>query len=349
MVNVRNLMKDAESLSASELKLVADKIMKLLHASECEPSCVSQSASKCRNCGTEGSVIKFGKDKNGKQRYKCKCCAATFTDTSYSVVSHSHCSTDKWMEYIKLLLMGTSLAKTAEICGISVRTAFIWRHKILSVLQKDQDNRVMNGIIEADDMFFSISYKGNHSKSKKFTMPRKSYQRGNDNTAPLCEKVCVMCAIERKGNVYGGVIGLGAASTYTLKHVFDDRILDDSIVVTDKASGLKKYFETRSLEHIQTAARINSRSPLSPPEIKGVYHIQNVNNLHHRFRRFMHDYNGVATKYLSNYLNLYIWIENHKNIDNIKLDDALFDYTIRQNNYIPTRLLFNLPPTPSVA
>ena len=201
MVNVRNLMKDAESLNASELKLVADKIMKLLHSSECEPSSVSEDTSKCRNCGTEGSVIKFGKDKNGKQRYKCKCCNATFTSTSYSVVSHSHCSTDTWMEYIKLLLMGTSLTKSAEICGISVQTAFIWRHKILSVLQKDQNNRVMNGIVEVDDMFISISYKGNHKKSKNFTMPRKAYRRGNDNTGSVFEKACIMCAVERKGNV----------------------------------------------------------------------------------------------------------------------------------------------------
>lgn len=349
MVDVRNLMKDAESLNPHELKLVADKIMQLLHSSECEPSCITEDTSKCRNCGTEGSVIKFGKDKNGKQRYKCKCCLATFTATSYSVVAHSHRPIDTWKKYIQLLIMGTSLAKSAEICGISIQTAFIWRHKILSVLQKDQDTRVMNGIVEADDMYVSISYKGNHKKSKNFTMPRKAYERGNDNKGSLFEKACVMCAVERKGNIYGGVIGMGAASPETLGRVFDDRILDDSIVITDKAHGLKRYFATRSLEHIQTASCVNPRSPLSPPEIKGVYHIQNVNNLHHRFRRFMHDYNGVATKYLNNYLNLYIWIENHKKIDNIKLDDALFNYATLQKNHIPTRLLFNLPPTPGVA
>ena len=349
MADVRNLIKDAESLNASELKLVADKIMKLLHSSECEPSCVSNNTSKCRNCGTEGSVIKFGKDKNGKQRYKCKCCDATFTDTSYSVVSHSHCSTDTWMKYIQLLIMGASLAKSAEICGISIQTAFIWRHKILSVLQKDQDNRVMNGIVEADDMFISVSYKGNHKKSKNFTMPRAPYKRGSDNRGCLAEKACVMCAVERKGNTYGEVLGTGAASETMLDHAFKNRILDDTIVVTDKAHSLKRYFNNRPIEHIQVSSHVNPRLHYTPPEINGVYHIQNINNLHHRFRRFLHDYNGVATKYLNNYLSLYIWIENHKNINNINLDDALFNYTICQNTYIPTRRLFDLPPVPSVA
>lgn len=349
MINVVNLIKATESLNATELKLVANKIMKLLHSSECEPSCVSEDISRCRNCATEGSVIKFGKDKNGKQRFKCKCCGATFTATSYSVISHSHCSADTWMKYIQLLIMGASLAKTAELCNISVQTAFIWRHKILSILQKDQENRVMNGIVEADDMFVSVSYKGNHKKSKNFTMPRAPYKRGSDNRGSLAEKACVMCAVERKGNTYGEVLGTGVASENMLNHAFKERILSDTIVVTDKAHGLKRYFQARSIEHIQISSHTNPRSTLSPPEVKGVYHIQNINNLHHRFRRFLHSYNGVATKYLNNYLNLYIWIENHKNINNVNLDTELFNYTICEKNYIPTRILLNLPPVPSVA
>ena len=34
-----------------------------------------------------------------------------------------------------------------------------------------------------------------------------------------------------------------------------------------------------------------------------VYHVQNVNNLDMRLRKFMDSFNGVATKYLQNYLN----------------------------------------------
>jgi hypothetical protein len=33
---------------------------------------------------------------------------------------------------------------------------------------------VLEGIVEADETFFAISYKGNHKKSKTFKMPRDS-------------------------------------------------------------------------------------------------------------------------------------------------------------------------------
>ncbi len=36
--------------------------------------------------------------------------------------------------------------------------------------------------------------------------------------------------------------------------------------------------------------------------IKGLYNIQNVNNYHRRLKGWIQRFNGVATKYLNNYL-----------------------------------------------
>jgi len=44
-----------------------------------------------------------------------------------------------------------------------------------------------------------------------------------------------------------------------------------------------------------------------------VYHVQNVNNLDMRLRKFMGSFNGVATKYLQNYLNWFLVLEKIKN------------------------------------
>ena len=303
---------------------------------------------RCRKCDSP-QLAKFGKDKNGKQRYKCNSCGCTFTSTSFSTISHSHRSSDTWKMYIELLLAGASLSKCAEKCHTSVQTAFVWRHKILSVLQRDQDNRVMNGIVETDDMFFSVSYKGNHKNSKKFVMPRESYRRGTDNTGPTGQKACIMCAVERKGHTYGEVLGIGQASEVMLSHAFKDRILDESIVVADKAHYIKKYFSSTNIELVQTAAHSNPKLTSSPPEIKGVYHIQNVNNLHKRFRAFMKNYNGVATKYLNHFVGLYIWIENHKKLNNTNLEQELCNTINSSNTYIPASHTIDLPELPLVA
>ena len=44
-----------------------------------------------------------------------------------------------------------------------------------------------------------------------------------------------------------------------------------------------------------------------------VYHVQNVNNMDMRLRKFMDSFNGVATKYLQNYLNWFLVLEKIKN------------------------------------
>ena len=70
------------------------------------------------------------------------------------------------------MMLGLSVRKSAEICGINKDTAFIWRHKILDALQNMASDVKLDGIVEADETFFAISFKGNHKKSTSFVMPR---------------------------------------------------------------------------------------------------------------------------------------------------------------------------------
>jgi hypothetical protein len=66
-----------------------------------------------------------------------------------------------------------------------------------------------------------------------------------------------------------------------------------------------------------------------------VYHVQNVNNLDMRLRKFIDSFNGVATKYLQNYLNWFLVLEKIKNSTNkmatviaiaFTSNNALFEY-----------------------
>ena len=76
------------------------------------------------------------------------------------------------------MIEGYSIRKCAEIVEISVPTSFLWRHKILDALRVYIGIGAVSGVVEADETFFRLSYKGNHSKSSIFTMPRKPYKRG---------------------------------------------------------------------------------------------------------------------------------------------------------------------------
>ena len=52
----------------------------------------------------------------------------------------------------------------------------------------------VDGLVEADECYLRYSYKGNHSKSKRFKMPRPPRKRGGESVGKLglsSEQVCV--------------------------------------------------------------------------------------------------------------------------------------------------------------
>ena len=52
------------------------------------------------------------------------------------------------------------------------------RHRILDVINLSLKNDKVEGIVEVDECFIKESFKGNHSKSTTFVMPRNPRKRG---------------------------------------------------------------------------------------------------------------------------------------------------------------------------
>ena len=352
MSDLQALFSAAQNLNQTDLQVLSSHILSMLHGcfGERQESIEAVKVSHCQRCNSE-HIVKYGKDKNRKQRYKCKNCGIVFYADSFTVTSKTRHDMETWKRFVELLLSRASLAKCASACKISVQTAFTWRHKILNALQKDQTNRVLGGIIEADETYFGINYKGNHTKSRSFVMPRESRKRGRDCKDQIGSRACVMYAVERNGQVYGEVLGKGQPTIAMLTHAFDKRIITESIFLTDKSVSLRNYFTnyTSGIQLIQLQAHLNPKNMNSPPEVRGVFHIQSVNNGHHRLRAFLTAYNGVSTKYLNHYVNLFIWIENHKRIDNVNLEDELRASLNTSDSYISYNEIINLPAIPVVA
>lgn len=195
------------------------------------------------------------------------------------------------------MMNGFSVRKSALICGINKDTAFIWRHKILDTLQNMAANVNLDGIVEADETFFPLSFKDNHKNSKNFVMPRESHKRGKSyhKKGLSRKKVCVPCAVNRNGLSISKITNLGRVSAKDLHTAFDGRIAENSVLVTDEMNSYHDLAKTNNLELIQLKS---GKSKL------GIYNIQHVNNYHSSLKHFIDGFKGVSTKYLSNYL---IW------------------------------------------
>lgn len=191
--------------------------------------------------------------KDGTQRYVCRDCGKSFVVATNSIVSGTRKELSVWENYIDCMMNGLSIRKTADICGIHRNTAFIWRHKILDALQNMTAEVKLDGIVEADKTFFAISYKGNHFKSKDFTMPRKAHKRGHSThlRGLSHEKVCVPCAVNRSGLSISKITNTGRVSTKDLHHIYDGRIDENSTLVTDKMNSYVQFTKANSIDLVQ--------------------------------------------------------------------------------------------------
>jgi hypothetical protein len=74
------------------------------------------------------------------------------------------------------MLNGCSIRKSAKEVEINIATSFYWRHKILNCISDFLGVGSVDGVVEADEVFFPYSYKG----TKPANMPRTSRRRGKE-------------------------------------------------------------------------------------------------------------------------------------------------------------------------
>lgn len=341
---LQNLIKLADSLSAERLDKIIDELYsKLANELNVKDESVytlnSDRVTFCKKCGSI-NFVKNGKDRNGHTRFKCKDCNSTFSQLEGTVVFGTHKKASVWKKYISLMLKGGTIAECAKECSISPTTAFVWRHKILNALTTRAFSDCFNGVIEMDEMYMRISYKGNHKKSKNFSMPRQSFKRGSDNRIPgNNSKASILCIVERNKGFSAIIPCRGTINKPLLQDIFEEKISNESIVLTDGLRAYNQYFTTTDIEHIVLASN-NGK-----PTVSGPYHINNVNAMQRRFRRFIADYNGVSTKYLNNYLALFLWIENNKYFNK---NDLLVEELNQVGSYVPATYFSTMAPIPAL-
>lgn len=257
----------------------------------------------CPHC--ESKSVKRHGFYDGRQRYKCKDCNKTFSDTTNTVITGTHYP-DKWLAYVECMLQGMSLRKIAEQLKIHVSTAFFWRHKILLALMREPSES-LKGIIEADETYMLESLKGKNRVKKLGT--RKARNRGGVSQfrGISREQVCILVAVDRNGEIVSQVAGYGRISSMEIEGVIGDYLKDATCICTDAGKNFITYAKEKELEHYVLNARKGER-------VKGIYHIQHVNNYHKRWKDWMAKFQGVATKYLNHYLEYFRYLERFKSM-----------------------------------
>ena len=120
----------------------------------------------CPHCASK-NIIVHGKTNSGNIRYKCKSCLKTFTNDINSIFFNSHNQSPVWEAYVKSMLEGDTIRESANKCGISLRTSFIWRHKILDALSSKKDLLPLDGSYNIGTMYYK-AFKSKHKEESVY-------------------------------------------------------------------------------------------------------------------------------------------------------------------------------------
>ncbi len=100
----------------------------------------------CGKCGSD-NVVCNGTSKIGRQRYLCKDCGKTFTETTGVLIAHSHQSVDIWESVIHDACEGITSSASARKNNLSCDTVLKMRKKIYALLKtaKSADELTLDG------------------------------------------------------------------------------------------------------------------------------------------------------------------------------------------------------------
>lgn len=259
--------------------------------------------------------------KNGKrddiQKYKCKACCKVFTSKTGTSL-HRLQKPEKFELYKALMLESYyPIKQIARKVGISVQTAFDWRHKILSGLARE--DRDFEGITEIDDIWFLYSQKGR--KGLDYSRKRGGSKRAGDNDF----QAKVLITSDRNKTTKMSLVRIGRLKKADIERKVSGMFSEGCTLVSDKHRSIAAFAKSENLKHVSFKASEHTAG--------GECHVQNINNMAAGLKTVVNrTLKGVSTKYLQNYAN---WYQLRKEKVEMKQMESLL---LKNKNAIHTHL-----------
>ena len=250
----------------------------------------------CPHCGSF-EIILWGNYKDTK-RFMCKKCKRTFTQNTGSIFHHLK-EPEKFIKYFTLMFSEdfNTLEALSTRIGISKKTAFYWRHKILISLGSEAPT--FKGITEMDDIWFLYSQKGR--KGLKYSRKRGGSSRKGDNNF----QAKVLITKERESVSDMSLVKIGRLSKSDISRKLSQKFETTSILVSDKHRSISSFAKSENIKHETFIAKKYVKDE--------IYHVQTVNHIAGELKtRINYWLRGVSTKYLQNYITWYAVRDTYK-------------------------------------
>ena len=235
--------------------------------------------------------------KNGLQRFRCRGCGRTFNSLTGTPLARLRYK-DRWLDYSTCLLDTRSVRNAASRVDVSRNTSMRWRHRFLAITKLDRPG-CLTGIAEADETFLLESQKG----SRHMTRPARKRAGKASQHGMSMEQVCIVVARDRTGATHDFVTGRGPVTAAQLRQHLPPILARDTLLVTDANRAYQAFARQTGYSHADVNANVSANPNVSvSARTRNAIHLHNVNSYHSRFHTWLKVFNGVATRYLTNYL-----------------------------------------------
>lgn len=285
------------------IKLGGDNFFKVAKGFDRTPICP-----KCKS----NKYIRFGLNKQGEQRYRCKECKTIYNLMSSSIFNSIKKDLPTFYNFIVLLTYNVPLDMANEIICISRPTALLWRHKIFETVDDYQSSFKLKGRVWIDEIYVDD--------------PALLLLNG-----PIMglskNKICIAVGIDGYKHVVAKIIGHGKPTKEGIYEAFKEVIEERATLIHDADKTHEKLIKELNLKEEYYKAYIKDKE-----------YSQNmlmINSLSSWIKRFIYKYVGMKTKNLQRYLNWFTylfqvkqanerWPKNERILRHLLIDDSKF-------------------------
>ena len=228
-----------------------------------------------------------GRTPAGHQRWRCPACGTAFSALSATVLEYGKKELPTWERFITCMCYNAPIDLAAEVCGISHRTAYEWRHRVFATVDGYQDRLVLNGRIWIDELYLSAS---DIVRSAEFTQKRGLSKN----------KICIAVAIDAFKNAVVETCGHGKPSSKRINDALLAHIAPGSVIIHDKERSHRALVKAAKCTDEAYKADIADPAYLEAMKL--------VNNLCSWLRRYLFRFPGMKKANLQSYLNWFVYL-----------------------------------------
>jgi len=198
-------------------------------------------------------------------------------------IKHSRLSYTQSKTLTDFFVAGSTARTAAELVGVNKNTAALFYTKLRQIIVWgiEQEGVFFDGPVEVDESYFGGKRKGKRGRG-------------------AAGKVPVFGLLKRAGKVYACIVE--DTKQTTLKHIIKDKVQPDSLVYSDKYSSYN-FLNASGFKH----ERVNHSCEF----VRGMSHINGVENFWNQAKRHMRKFNGLGKKNFNLFLQECVWRFNY--------------------------------------